>query len=91
MSAISGTIPYQIARAAQQAGYDHPADVAWYLVKKPNWVQRLFQRPSSCQACRWREKMEMEKVTFTWSTGQETHLLMFQCPRCKTIFYQEKK
>lgn len=96
--------PYAIVRACHKVGFLAPEDVRWCSKSKalkPPPKQRsgllaqafkaIFRwtapRRAGC-ICRC-QLPKLDKYTFTFACGTEKHLLLGQCRRCLTIFWNE--
>jgi hypothetical protein len=95
---------YAVVSACWQIGLTSPADVRWcrlstYLRQREGlkslfsftpWKGLLGKNEVVDNACTCGHALPLlEKCTFTFSTGEVEEYLMGQCPRCRTIFWEE--
>jgi len=96
--------PYPIVRVCRKLGFHAPEDVRWCHVthaqqgteKQPAWsllrvVKAFFQgRVSGPDGFTCRSQLpKLHMCTFIMRSGKETTLLLGQCRRCSTMFWQE--
>lgn len=96
--------PYAIVQACRELGFHAPEDVRWcqtrhaYLTPSKRregqlarLVKFLFRSPkpqrTGC-ACH-RQLPHLVKCTFTWTSVREQAILLGQCRRCRTMYWQE--
>lgn len=96
--------PYSVVRACHMIGLQSPEDVRWcrlsrYRKRPPSrldifnpksWKVLLGMgegEKSNCTCGRALPALEM--YTFTFISGRAKHYLLGQCPRCRSIFWEE--
>jgi hypothetical protein len=97
--------PYPIVRACREAGFRSPLDVRWvrlshFLTEQASWGQRFWRQPWKALLGWGRPRTTgctcghilppMQKITFTFVDEGAGDLLLGQCPRCHTIFWEEE-
>jgi len=102
MEIVCDAPAYPIVVACKRIGLEKPEDVRWlkmghFLGGQHSWRERLRRQPwrallglgqfegAGC-TCGARLPL-LEKCTFTFNTGQEVSYLIGQCPRCRTVFW----
>jgi hypothetical protein len=95
---------YPIVRASRRVGLEVPEDVRWCrmshflelaggwkgLFHPRTWKKILGGNEVDERACSCGERLPaLERVTFTFTTGREESYLLGQCPRCRTIFWED--
>jgi hypothetical protein len=96
--------PYPIVQACYLVGFQDPEDVRWcrlstFLVDHAGWseVARMFSwhllpinRYLKGSRCSCNTQMPlMQRCLFSTSNGLSFTYLLGQCPRCRTIFWEE--
>jgi hypothetical protein len=96
--------PYSIVTACRRVGFQDPEDVRWCRLnqlvdappgeweslKRHPWRLLLRMAASDVKSCRCGQKLPgLDRYTFTYLTGHESSYLLGQCPRCKTVFWEE--
>jgi hypothetical protein len=96
--------PYSIVTACRSVGFREPEDVRWcrlnHLVdalasewealKRHPWKLLLRMAAPDVKTCRCGQKLpSLDRYTFTYLTGHEASYLLGQCPRCKTVYWEE--
>jgi hypothetical protein len=95
--------PYYIVQASERIGFYAPGDVRWcrlshFFQAQTGWRELLlypsmksFWGVSVPEAtCSCGQKLpELERYTFTLSTGQESSYFLGQCEKCKTMFWED--
>jgi hypothetical protein len=84
--------PYAVVQASRQAGIHTPEDVRWLRLDC-----RLPGRPGAPEegqpvrmTCRCGEALPKPRtVVFAFAVGPPLTLLMAQCPKCRTVFWDE--
>jgi hypothetical protein len=91
--------PYTIVEACRMIGLDNPEDVRWCRLRHvPNtrfphvpW-KTFFHLSVSGEAARCCCRAEMpalERYTFSLASGKQLDYLIGQCPRCRTVIWEE--
>lgn len=97
--------PYAIVQACRRLGCRSPEDVLWLRVRNfvaPKGEERGFLAALWRALWRWNIPPQrackcgdafprLRSVTFTFDTGMERRLLIGQCARCRTIFWEENE
>ncbi len=96
--------PYEIVRACETLGFRSPLDVRWCSMnhvakERTGWWQRLWDRPwqallrlgqtSEPRCTCGHELPNLNNVEFTFFCGGKADYLLGQCPRCRTMFWEE--
>jgi hypothetical protein len=91
-------------QACAAVGIRDPEDVRWCQLSRfretrnaraelfnlRSWQALLGMRSESDQTCSCRHPLpRLEEYTFTYGTGVEVRYLIGQCPRCRTVFWDE--
>ena len=96
---------YKIVQACRKVGVRTPEDVRWcrltqFLTEPPPWKglfhyqtwKQLLGRnpPGEPRSCSCGHSLPlMEKVIFTFTSGEEVAYLIGQCPHCRTVFWDD--
>src|SRR5947209_6856744 len=95
---------YPVVRACRRVGVESPEDVRWCrlthflnqafgwkgLFHPLTWKKLLSRAHGDEQCCSCGEKLpNLDRVTFTFTTGREESYLLGQCVRCRTVFWEE--
>ncbi len=95
---------YAVVRACRRVGIRTPEDVRWCrmshfldqaggwkgLFHPVTWKKLLGRAQDGEHCCSCGERLPMlERVTFTFTTGREETLLLGQCDRCASVFWEE--
>ena len=91
---------YSVVRACHLINFETPEDVRWLRSSHhgngPETSgldsEKLFSflsrgTPHSCSC--GHKVPRLEKYTFTFLTGNEASYLLAQCPRCRTVYWDE--
>jgi hypothetical protein len=96
--------PYSIIQACQRIGIKTPEDVRWCRMthfcygdtaeddplRVQAWKLFLGMGRAGKAACNCGQKLpSLEKCTFTFLTGRELSYYIGQCPRCRTVYWDE--
>lgn len=96
--------PYAIVKACTLVGLESPEDVRWcrlssFLVEHAGWSEftKMFSwhlvpvnrylRGSTCTC--GTQLPTMHRCLFTTSAGTSFSYMLGQCPRCRTIFWED--
>jgi hypothetical protein len=97
--------PYAVVRACTLVGFDQPEDVRWcrlssFLVDHAGWseVARMLSfhlmpvnRYLKNSFCTCGVPLpRMQRCLFSTSAGSSFTYLLGQCPRCRTIFWEDE-
>ena len=95
---------YKVVQACRRIGFQCPEDVRWCrlsefvhtaqgwkgLFHTDTWKRLLGGNRADDKACSCGEHLpNLDRVTFTFTTGHEVTYLLGQCCRCRTIFWDE--
>jgi hypothetical protein len=92
--------PYSVVQACQGLGFQTPLDVRWYRLSRFPGVRdglrgllpwKLFfgkNQPRPTCSC-GQPLPVLEKYAFTFRTHKVKNYLLGQCPRCRTVFWEE--
>jgi hypothetical protein len=96
--------PYAVVTACRRLSFQEPEDVRWCRLREildapsQEW-DKLKRRPwnllirlgaPDVKACRCgRHLPKVDRYTFTFLTGRESSYLLGQCPRCRTIYWED--
>jgi hypothetical protein len=93
--------PYHVVRACNLIGFESPEDVCWRRLDhheaRGGWrkllhlCQRLLGvRPSTESRCACNEEMpELNCFSFTFVMNRTLTYRLGQCPRCRTVFWED--
>jgi hypothetical protein len=96
--------PYPIVEACWMLGFQSAPDVRWCRMSTflhgegeggsvfslQSWKGWLGMGRARGHCCSCGEMLPtLEKCTFTFLSGSKTDYLLGQCPRCRTIFWEE--
>lgn len=96
---------YAIVRGCHQIGIRNPEDVRWlrmshFLSEEGSW-RGFFNlqswksflgksKPDDRKTCTCGDHLPvLEKYIFTFLTGKEESYLLGQCPRCRTVYWED--
>jgi hypothetical protein len=78
---------YKIVQACRKVGVRNPEDVRWVRMK-----QILARRPQGERTCSCGHQLPLlEKVIFTFTSGDEVMYLIGQCSGCHTVFWEDEE
>jgi len=95
---------YKVVQACRRVGLQEPEDVRWCrlsehgpvthgwrgLFHSETWKRLLKPQPAHEKGCRCGGRLpDLDRVTFTFTTGHEATYLIGQCGRCRTVFWDE--
>jgi hypothetical protein len=95
---------YRIVQACRRVGIESPEDVRWcrvshFLSQVPGWKglfhtdtwKKLLGRGGPEErTCSCGHKLpNLDRITFTFSSGGEVTYLIGQCGGCRTIFWED--
>ncbi len=93
--------PYGVVAACADIGFQSPLDVRWcrmshFLAQQRGrwdrfpWKLLLGRRRPKKEACGCGQPLPvLRKYAVTFASGNVTEYLQGQCPRCRTIFWDE--
>jgi hypothetical protein len=96
--------PFSVVTACRRVGFQEPEDVRWSrlsqmwgaapeeweALKRRPWQLVLRMAAPDVKKCRCGQKLpELDRYTFTFLTGQESSYLLGQCPRCRTVYWED--
>ena len=96
--------PYSVVTACRRVGFQDPEDVRWCrlnqimdtppdeweMLKRHPWRLLIRMASPEVKSCRCGQQIPtFDRYTFTYLTGHESSFLLGQCPRCKTIYWEE--
>lgn len=96
--------PYAIVRSCRKLGFHAPEDVRWCHTRHAHptpskqregrlaqFVKSLFRRPNPQRpGCVCHGQLPpLVKCTFTLPSGRKEAILLGQCRRCQTMYWQE--
>ena len=97
---------YKIVQACRKVGIRNPEDVRWvrmshFLTEPPpwkglfhyeTWKQILARTPPGERTCSCGHALPLlEKVIFTFTSGDEVTYLIGQCNACRTVFWEDEE
>jgi hypothetical protein len=93
---------YSVVEACGTLGFQSPLDVRW--CRTSNFLGRQLVPDGGFHPLRWlfgssrsskttctcgQPRPELGPCTFKFESGKEGHYLLGQCPRCRTMFWEE--
>jgi hypothetical protein len=95
--------PYSIVKACQMIGVQTPEDVRWCrlsrlretlgspraLLTLSSWKSFLGMEEVAGAKCSCGTQLpQVERYTFTYISGRESHYYIGQCRKCRTVFWE---
>jgi hypothetical protein len=96
--------PYPIVQSCVEIGIESPEDVRWcrlvehrnaqslfrQLIQFPPWSVIFDGRVLGEGPCTCGQMLpQLRHYVFTFATGEECAYYLGQCPRCRTVFWEE--
>jgi hypothetical protein len=89
--------PYSVVEACAELGFQSPLDIRWLRLRhflsehgQTPW-QWIFGRSQTREiTCPCGQSLpKFDNYTFTFVSAKKVNYLLGQCPRCRTIFWEE--
>jgi hypothetical protein len=96
--------PFSVVTACRRVGFQEPEDVRWSRLSqvlgapsrewealKRNPLKLVLRMGApDMKKCHCGQKLpELDHYTFTFLAGEESSYLLGQCPRCRTVYWEE--